>query len=331
MWYNSKVIEEVMIMSKRIIFMGTTDFAAYVLAELLKLKYNVIALFSQPDRQKGRSKKIEPTPTKKIALEYGVDVYGFENVNEHYEMIASLKPDVIITCAFGQKINTLLLNLPNFGCINVHASILPKYRGGAPIHYAIIKGEKYTGNTIMYMVEELDSGAIISQSKIKIAEDDTASSLSIKLREDASTLLLSTLPLLFNRDIRPVKQDETKASYAPTIKRSLELINFNRDINVVYNHIRGLLYTPGCYFVVNGKKVKLFKVEKVAIAHTKASSLIACDNNEYFKIYALNGYIKVFAFQFEGRKITEYQTYVNQNKKDIITGNMVNEGAIYEY
>jgi methionyl-tRNA formyltransferase len=311
--------------------MGTTEFAAYILEEMIKKKFSIVAVFSQPDRHKGRNKKLISTPTKRVALENDINVYGFDNVNEHFDLFKELNPDLIITCAFGQKIGISILNLPNFGCINIHASILPKYRGGAPIHYAIMNGEQYTGNTIMYMAETLDSGDVLSQSAIKIEDDDTTSSLSKKLSIDAAQLLFSTLPLLFNRDLRPTKQDDNKVSYAPNIKRELELINFNRDINVVYNHIRGLLYIPGCYFILNNKKIKLFKVEMIKESHNYESSYVLCDNNDYFKIYCKNGYIKVFDFQVEGRKIIEYKNYVNQNKKDIVNGVIINEGVSYGY
>ncbi|MDR3215762.1 MAG: methionyl-tRNA formyltransferase [Bacilli bacterium] len=318
-------------MKRRIIFMGTTDFAAYILERLLLKKYEIVGVFSQPDRKQGRSQEILYTETKKIALQYNKTCYGFDNINEHIDLISELHPDIIITCAFGQKLSSQILNIPNFRCINVHASILPQYRGGAPIHHAIIDGHKKTGNTIMYMEEELDAGAIIAQSIIAIDDDDTTSSLSMKLRVDAANLLISVMPLIFKRDIRALAQDENRVSFAPVIRREWELINFDREINVVYNHIRGLLNVPGCYIVINNIKIKLHHVKMVIDIHDYQTGLVKCDNNEYFKIYALNGYIKVFEFQIAGKKRIKYSDYINQNKKDIIDNIIINEGVKYGY
>lgn len=310
--------------------MGTTSFSAYILEELLKAEYNIVALVSQPDRKVGRKQEIKVTPTKEVALKYGIECFGFENINSEYNQIKDLNPALIITCAYGQKLGIDILEIPEYKSINVHASLLPKYRGGAPIHYAIINGENTTGNTIMYMEEGLDMGAMLSQSEVIIDIKDTTSSLSDKLMIDGAELLLKTLPEIFNNKINAVSQDESLVSYSYNIERSFEFIDFNRNIMVVYNHMRGLIKIPGCYAYINDKKIKFYDVFFEEVLHNKEVGLVEVDSKDYFKIYCLNGYIKVYNFQIEGKKAVSFKDYLNGNKLDIITGTVVNKGVEYE-
>lgn len=310
-----------------IIFMGTTVFSSHILKELIDEGYNIVALVSQPDRKVGRKQEVKATPTKEVALAYNIPVYGFENINDNVDTIKNINPDIIITCAYGQKIGRSILDIPKYRCINVHASRLPKYRGGAPIHYAIMNGESISGNTIMYMEESLDSGDIISMSRVTIDEKDTTSNLHDKLMYDGAKLLLRTLPLIYLNEINPIKQDTTKVVYSPNISKEQEYISFNADVKLVYNKIRSLISVPGPYSMLNNKKIKFHNVFYEGCSHTDVFGCIKVTSNEYFKIACLNGYIIVYQFQLEGKKSTSFKEYSNGNKLEIIDSIIINEGV----
>jgi len=311
--------------NKKILYMGTTSFSAYILEQLINHDFDVIALVSQPDRKVGRKQEIKITPTKEVALNNSLDVYGFENINDNIEVIKELNPDLIVTCAYGQKISKDILDIPKYGSINVHASLLPKYRGGAPIHYAVMNGDRKTGNTIMYMEEGLDTGDMILQSEVEITLDDTTSTLSDKMMVDGAKLLIEAIPKIFNNDIKPIKQDESQVTYSYNIPRELEYIDFNRDVLSVYNHMRGLIKIPGCYAMLNDKKIKFYEVKFEEVQVNEKVGTIIVDDKKYFKIACLNGYIKVYKFQLEGKKIVDFSSYLNGNKLEIITNIVLNE------
>ena len=315
--------------NKRIIYMGTTKFSAYILEQLIIAGYNIVALISQPDRQVGRKRELTMTPTKVIALKYQITCYGFENINNHAAKIRELNPDLIITCAYGQKIKQEILDIPKNKALNVHASLLPKYRGGAPINYAIINGEKITGNTIMYMEDRLDTGAILASSQVEIDLKDTASSLSDKLMRDGAMLLIDTLPAFFQGDLTAQRQDEGSVSYSYNIKSEFEYIDFNNEVLAVYNKIRGLIEIPGPYAIINHKKIKFYQVFYEEDEKALPNKVVV-DSKKYFKIGCQNGYILVYAFQIEGKKLISYQDYRNGNKLDIVHGALMNEGVKYE-
>ncbi|MEG0364592.1 MAG: methionyl-tRNA formyltransferase [Erysipelotrichales bacterium] len=310
---------------KKILYMGTTIFSAYILEKLLEAGYNVIGLISQPDRKVGRKKEIKYTATKEVALKYDIEAYGFNNINEHFDLIKELNPDLILTCAFGQKLGKEILEFPPLKCINVHASLLPKYRGGAPIHYAVMSGDKKSGNTIMYMEESLDTGDMLAVSEVPILVDDTTSDLSDKLMVNGAQLVLDIIDDILEDNLSATKQDHENATYSPNISREQEYIDFNRDIDVVYNHIRGLLSIPGCFSYINDKSIKFHKVRKENVEHNQEPGYIEVDNKEYFKIYAQKGYIKVYNFQLEGKKAVNFKDYINGNKLEIETGLVLNK------
>ena len=213
----------------QIVFMGTPEFAVPVLQGLID-NYKVRAVVTQPDR-KGNHNQITISPIKKLAQDNAILVLQPEKIKEDYQEIVNLKPDIIITCAYGQIIPRELLECPRLGCINVHASLLPKLRGGAPIHKAIIEGYSKTGITIMYMNTKMDEGDIISQEEIPILDTDTASSLHNKLSLLGKDLLLKTLPSIIDGTNSRIKQDSSQATYAFTIKKEEERLNFNKTAN----------------------------------------------------------------------------------------------------
>lgn len=241
--------------------MGTPDFSVPILQELVASEYEVVLVVTQPDRPKGRKRKLTPSPVKEEALKHDIPVFQPEKLRVDYEEIIAYKPDLIITAAYGQLLPNELLEAPGYGSINVHASLLPELRGGAPIHYAILQGNKETGITIMYMVEKLDAGDILTQEKVTIEETDDVGMLHDKLSKVGASLLLTTLPKLFAGELTPIKQDETKATFAANIRREQERIDWKRTGLEVYNQIRGLRPWPGAFTTYEGQTMKLWRAE----------------------------------------------------------------------
>lgn len=240
----------------KVIFMGTPEFSLPVL-EGLNSKYNVVMVVCQPDKPSNRG-GVQYSPVKDFAIKNNIKVFQPVNVKNEYHEILSEKPDLIVTCAYGQIIPKEILDYPKYGCINVHASLLPKLRGGAPIHRAIIEGHKETGITIMKMKEKMDAGDIISQVKTEILDDDTVGTLHDKLSVLARDLLLSTIPNIISGNINLVRQNEEEATFAWNIKREDEKIDFSKTTREIYNQIRGLNPWPGAYAILSGRIIKIW-------------------------------------------------------------------------
>ena len=251
-------------MAIRVVFMGTPDFSVPVLKGLIE-NYQVVGVVSQPDRKVGRHQEVEFTPIKKVAVDNNILVLQPEKIRKDYMSVLELKPDIIVTCAYGQIIPKELLDYPKYGCINVHASLLPKLRGGAPIHHAIIDGYEKTGITIMYMDEAMDSGDIISQRETEISDIDTLESLHDRLSEMGRDLLLDTLPSILDGTNQRIKQDINEVTYAYNIKREEEYLDFNKSSRELFNQIRGLNPHPGSSCVIGEKEFKVFmaRIEKI--------------------------------------------------------------------
>lgn len=295
----------------KIVFMGTPEFSVPVLESLIK-NYKVKAVVTQPDKQVGRSGKISKPPVKRVAEEHNILVIQLNKVKEEYQEIIDLEPDIIITCAYGQILPEELLNAPRLGCINVHASLLPKLRGGAPIHRAIMEGYKSTGITIMYMAKGMDDGDIISQREIEILDTDTASSLHDKLSKLGSELLIEVLPSIIAGTNDRTPQNSSEATFAPTIKPDDEKVDFSKTSIQIYNQIRGLNSFPGAYFMLDGKRIKVFNS---IIVEDYYSGKI---NGEIVKIYkegigvkTSNGAIILTEIQPEGKSRMSAVSYIN--------------------
>ncbi|MCA0988023.1 methionyl-tRNA formyltransferase [Guptibacillus algicola] len=248
-----------------IVFMGTPDFSVPVLDMLVEEGYTISGVVTQPDRPKGRKRTLTPPPVKVAAEKHGLPVLQPEKVKEPDQLkeILDLKPDLIVTAAFGQILPKELLDAPEHGCINVHASLLPALRGGAPIHYSILQGKKETGITIMYMVEKLDAGDILTQSVVPIDERDHTGILHDKLSVSGAQLLKETIPELLKGNITPVKQKDEEATFAPNIKRNLERIDWSKTGEEIYNQIRGLHPWPVAFTHYEGNVMKVWWGEKV--------------------------------------------------------------------
>jgi len=247
----------------KVLFMGTPDFAVPSLRVLLEEGYDVIGTVTQPDRPKGRKRVLTPPPVKVFALEHGIPVLQPERLRrpEAVAEAAALAPDLIVTAAYGQILPKAVLALPRCGCINVHGSLLPKYRGGAPIQYAVMNGDRETGVTIMYMAEGLDTGDMISRVVVPIADEDTAGTLFDKLSAEGAELLRRTLPELVAGKIAAVPQNESEATYSPTLKREDERLDWSRPARELFNRIRGLNPWPVAYTEHNGEILKVWKAK----------------------------------------------------------------------
>lgn len=242
----------------KILFMGTASFSKHVLEKLLENSFNIIGVVSQPDRYVGRKKILTMPEVKEVAIKNNIPVFQPQKIRQEYQEIIDLKPDLIITAAYGQIVPEVILNTPKLGCINVHASLLPKYRGGAPVHYAIINGEKVTGITIMYMAKKMDAGNIISQLEVNIGEEETTGELYERLSIVGAELLIETLPSIIEGTNASIKQDENLVTYAPTISHEQEKLDFNKSALQIYNQVRGMNPWPGAYTTYQDKVVKIW-------------------------------------------------------------------------
>ncbi|WP_077622069.1 methionyl-tRNA formyltransferase [Sediminibacillus massiliensis] len=288
---------------KRIVFMGTPDFAVPVLRMLIEEKYEVVLAVTQPDRPKGRKKELTPPPVKVEAEKHGIPVFQPEKIKNEYQHVLEYKPDLIVTAAFGQILPVQLLEHPEYGCINVHASLLPELRGGAPIHYAILQGKKETGVTIMYMVEKLDAGDILTQSRVEITEEDHVGTLHDKLSVAGASLLKETLPKLFNHELKPIKQNEALVSFASNIKRSDEEIDWERDHKEIYDQIRGLHPWPVAFTYYDGKVMKIWWGEPLEETFSgEPGEIIRLDNDGFVVLCGDHKGIKITSLQPAGKK-----------------------------
>ncbi|MBF7050452.1 MULTISPECIES: methionyl-tRNA formyltransferase [Streptococcus] len=248
-----------------IIFMGTPDFSATVLKGLLESKqYEILAVVTQPDRAVGRKKEIRMTPVKELALDYGLPIYQPEKLSKSAELdsLMNLNADGIVTAAFGQFLPSKLLDSVNFS-VNVHASLLPKYRGGAPIHYAIINGDKEAGVTIMEMVKEMDAGDMIARRAIPIEETDNVGTMFEKLALVGRDLLLESLPSYLAGDLKPVPQDKNQVTFSPNISPEEERIDWTKTNRQLFNQIRGMYPWPVAHTLLNGERFKIYEATPV--------------------------------------------------------------------
>jgi len=287
----------------KIAFMGTPDFAANVLQRLIDETYDIMLVVSQPDRPVGRKKECFPTPVKKVAQAHGIPVFQPENIKEDHAEIIAAKPDLIITAAYGQIIPKVLLDAPRLGCVNVHASLLPKYRGGAPIHQAIVDGERESGVTIMYMDVTMDTGDIISQASTPITELDDVGTMFEKLSVVGADLLVQTLPDIEAGTNRRTPQDHDRATYAYNIKREDERIDWTKAAKDIYNQVRGLHPWPTAYTKINELNVKVFKSELLEQKTEKeAGTLMAVDVTGIAVSCGDGKVLRILELQLAGKK-----------------------------
>lgn len=309
-----------------VVFMGTPLFAKEVLERLIK-ETNVLLVVSQPDRAKDKKGNVIYCPVKELAIKNNIEVYQPEKIKNNYKYIIDKKPDIIITCAYGQILPKELLEYPLYGSINVHGSLLPKLRGGAPIHHAIINGYDKTGVTIMYMDSKMDSGDIISQKEIEITLNDNLDSIYNKLSILGSNLLIETLPSIINKTNKRIKQDESKVTYGLNITKEEEIINFNDNSINVFNKIRGLSSIPGASSYLDGKRIKIYEAELTDKLSNNLPGEIVFVTKDALIVSTKDYLIKIKDIKLEGKKRCKVKDYLNgiHDKSSLIGKVFTNE------
>lgn len=297
----------------KVVFMGTPDFAVPILEKLIT-DTEVLLVVTQPDKVRGRNNKISFSPIKEIAVKNNIEVFQPEKIKQDYQTIIDKNPDIIITAAYGQIIPEELLFFTKYKAINVHASLLPKYRGGAPINRAIENGEKYLGITIMYMDKLMDNGDMISQRKIELKEEDNFDTMNKKLSILGRDLLMDTLPSIINSTNERIKQKEEDVTIIKLLNKEELLIDFNNDFVSVFNKIRSLDSIPGAYAFLNNKKYKLYDVRLGKNIIDEIGKVV--DIKDYLEIACKNGTIKVYSIQEEGKKKMNIKDFFNGHKKE---------------
>ncbi|MGN1374867.1 MAG: methionyl-tRNA formyltransferase [Bacilli bacterium] len=292
----------------RVCFMGTPDFAVPILETLIQ-NTNVVLVVSQPDKKVGRKQILTKTPIHEVADKYDIPVFQPEKIKNDYERILEVKPDIIITCAYGQIIPKVLLDLPRLGCINVHASLLPKLRGGAPLHHAIIDGLDKTGVTIMYMDEAMDTGDIISKISYDIKSSDTTEDIHDTLRELGAKLLIDTLPSIVLGTNRRIKQNETEATYGYNITREEEHIDFNKSGILIDRLVRGLYSWPLANTIIGDTEYKI--VAGYFVKGKGNPGMISDISKKVLGIGCLDGTYYVTKIKPAGKKIMDIKDFLN--------------------
>lgn len=300
----------------RIVFMGTPNFSVPILEALIE-NYEVVGVVTQPDKLVGRKRELVKTPVKKVAEKYGIPVFQPIKIREDYQGIIDLNPDLIVTAAYGQIVGTKLLFSPKYKSINVHGSLLPKHRGGAPIQRAIMNGDKTTGITIMYMAKGMDSGDMLAQKEIEILDTDTSSTLFERLSLVGRDLLLEVIPKLINNEIVPIKQDESLVTYSYNILPEEERIDFSKDATSIYNQIRSLLDEPCAYFNFKGfdsdtDRIKVVEAKIGSITTFKEPGSIVGKSKKYFTIACGNGTtLDIYKLQPFGKNKMSATDFIN--------------------
>lgn len=308
----------------KIIFMGTPDYAAEALEALIKAGHEVTAVVTQPDRAKGRSGQVQCTPVKECAVRHGIAVLQPVKIKtpEAIEELKKYEADVYVVAAFGQILSKEILELPQFGCVNIHASLLPKYRGAAPINQCIIDGEKETGITIMQMDAGIDTGDILAQKKVIIEDKETAETLFDKLSQAGAKLIVEALPKIERGEITPIKQDESLVSYVKMMDKSKGRIDWSADAVSIERLVRGLNPWPSAYTSCQGKTVKIWRSDAVetAVECTEQPGTIVLVGKDFFDVACGAGNLRIYELQMEGKK--------RMDTKSFLLGNPWKEGMI---
>ena len=310
----------------KLVFMGTPAFSVPILEGLLEEGYEVVAVVTQPDRPVGRKKIITPTPVKEAAVKHGLLVLQPEKISgsEEMEKIIALQPDVIITAAFGQFLPEKLLQAPVHGAINVHASLLPKYRGGAPVHYSIINGEKETGVTIMEMIKKMDAGGIYAQESLPITKQDDVGTMFEKLSALGKQLLLKTLPDILNGNMSPRPQDESKVTFSPNITREQEAIDWNKTAEEIDNQVRGMRPWPIAFTTYEQTRWKLLNVEALAEKTTaEPGTIIKKDKKNLWIACGKQTVLAIKELQPAGKGKQAINEFLNGSGQQVMIGQQV--------
>lgn len=317
--------------------MGTPDFARSALEKIIEAGHEVVLVVTQPDKPKGRSGELQVSEVKACAMEHDIPVFQPVRIKEqeHVRYLKGIDADIYVVAAFGQILSQEILDIPRFGCVNIHASLLPKYRGAAPIQQAIIDGEKVTGITIMQMAAGMDTGDILMQRAVEIPDDETGGSLFDKLSVLGGELIVEALPLIEKGQITPVPQDEAKATKCGKLSKNMGKISFEKDAESIANLVRGLSPWPSAFTYLNKKMLKIWRAkalnkdefEAVMLALSDEESLAAADviktgecgrivlvSKDSFTVLTGDGYLRIFEVQLEGKKRMDVKSFLLGNK-----------------
>ncbi len=288
----------------RLVFMGTPDFAVGCLESLIAAGHEVVAVYSQPDKPVGRKREIFPTPVKQCAMEHGIEVRQPATLRDglQTELLAELKPDAVVVVAYGKLIPADMLEVAPLGFINVHASLLPKYRGAAPIQWSVVNGDRQTGVTTMLLNEGMDTGDILEQSVTAIGENETAGKLFERLSKLGAELIVSTLEKLERGELVPKKQDEAQATLAPIINKEMALLDFSQSAKSLFCLVRGFNPWPIAYTILDGKRLKVFSA-KVAGSTSAAAGAVTCSERRLCVACGDGKELELLDVQLEGSKM----------------------------
>ncbi|MBB6449348.1 methionyl-tRNA formyltransferase [Geomicrobium halophilum] len=312
----------------KIVFMGTPDFAVPILRMLVEEGHTILKVLTQPDRPKGRKRTLTKSPVKEEAERLNLHVLQPEKLRSAVEETLQPQPDLIVTAAYGQLLPESILQAPPFGCVNVHASLLPKYRGGAPIHQAIIDGEKETGVTLMYMVKQLDAGDMLAQVKVPIEHTDTVGTMHTKLSEAGAELLRNTLPAIEENTVTSVPQDENHVTFAPNLSRGRERIEWGKSAEAVYNQIRGMNPWPVAFTNWNEDRLKIWSASiENEQYRSKTPGEIVRISNEGVVVACGDGYgIIMQEVQPAGKKKMDIRDFIHGRGQSLTVGEVLGNG-----
>lgn len=303
----------------RIIFFGTTEFASGILQTLIDEGYNVVAVVSQPDKPVGRKHTIQKTPTHALADQYQIPVIQPDLLKEHVDDVLRYDPELILTCAYGQFVPVRILEYPRLGCVNVHPSLLPKYRGGAPIHHAVMGGETETGVCLIQMTKAMDAGDIYARVTTPLGKDETMAELNQRLLVLSKQLVKENLEDYIAGKLVGEPQDESKVILGLNITKEEEKVQFAvEDVQTLYNHIRGLIDWPMPYGVVDGKRIKFCKVRMRKVDHQSKPGEILGFKNHAMEVASIGGMIEVYELQPEGKSRMTADAYANGAGRNMI-------------
>lgn len=298
----------------RFVFMGTPEISATVFEALINKGFYFVGLVAQPDRPVGRKGELEKVPTKVVAEKYNIPVFQPIKIRKDYEFIKDLNPDMIITLAYGQIVPQGLLDIPPRGCVNLHGSLLPKYRGAAPIQYALINGDKVTGMSLMEMVAAMDAGRVFAKKEVVIDDEDNSTSLFKKMADAAIDLVLENINDVFLGKLQGEEQDESLVTFCPTIKPEQEKLDLNLNVEQIHGWIRGLSDHPGAYFYLDGKKLKVYKSKVLNDEMTAEVGTIVQADKRGFVVQLNGGQLALLEVQKEGKNRMDYKSFLNGNQ-----------------
>ncbi len=297
----------------RIVYMGTPRFSAQVLETMIQDGFNIVGVIAQEDKPVGRKKELEPVPTKQVAQAHNIPVFQPHRIRKDFEFVKDLKPDLILTMAYGQIIPHELIVLPKYGCLNLHASLLPSYRGAAPIQRAIMNGDQQTGVTLMEMVDEMDAGKMYAKETCPITDEDTMTSMQQKIVECSVKLIRDNLLAYFNGELEGEEQNEDEVTFANKIHAEDEHVHLEMCVNEFIRYVHALSEMPGAYVIVNGKKLKLYHVEHYSDDVKYKTGQLIIKKGTFIQLN--NGIVKVNQLQLEGKKKTDGVSFANGNAK----------------